>query len=110
MKEGSYTIWGKAQSVKELVPGAWFVSTAGHGGIKLDRKRNAAVPRGARQEGGWYEEDCNWAVACYVHKDVAEATLGPARKREPGKFGDDYIVSTLKRWGCPASLGALGIK
>jgi hypothetical protein len=44
----------------------YFVSTAGHGGIKLDRTRNALIPDVFRREGGWYEEDCDLAIPMYV--------------------------------------------
>lgn len=47
--------WGAIQDKRELAPGIWQVSTAGHGGIKLSRERNAAVPAYMRAEGGWYE-------------------------------------------------------
>jgi hypothetical protein len=59
--------WGPIQTKSELAPGVWSVSTAGHGGIKLSRERNAAVPAYLRREGGWYEEDCEWAIAAVVH-------------------------------------------
>jgi hypothetical protein len=57
------TPWGTADYVKKYAEGVWFVSTPGHGGLKLDRKRNALVPEYMRREGGWYEEDCEWALA-----------------------------------------------
>lgn len=50
--------WGKVQSCENIAEGIVFVSTAGHGGVKLDRGRNAKMPDYMRNEGGWYEEDC----------------------------------------------------
>ncbi len=47
--------WGVIQDKRELAPGIWQVSTASHGGIKLSRERNAAMPDYMRNEGGWYE-------------------------------------------------------
>src|SRR3546814_13466482 len=38
------TPWGMAQSSKIYADGVVFHSTANHGGIKLDRARNAAMP------------------------------------------------------------------
>ncbi|HEY3253806.1 MAG TPA: hypothetical protein VGJ91_07655 [Polyangiaceae bacterium] len=61
MKIGARTPWGKADHVKEVVPGIWQVSTPGHGGYKLDREHNAKVHAAWRNAGGWYEEDCEWA-------------------------------------------------
>lgn len=78
--------WGKVQVKEEICPGIWSVSTAGHGGYKLDRKMNALVPKELRNPGGWYEEDCEWA------KVVVSI---------PDKF-DQYTVkcaiSTMERW------------
>jgi hypothetical protein len=57
--------WGAVQHGEKLVDGVFFVSTAGHGGIKLDRTPNASIPDIFRNEGGWYEEDCDWAIPMY---------------------------------------------
>jgi len=48
------TPWGMSQGVV-------FHSTASHGGFKLDRARNAALPTALRIAGGFYEEDGDWA-------------------------------------------------
>lgn len=62
MQRGARTPWGKAQDVRELASGVWLVDTAGHGGIKLDRTRQRAIPEDARREGGWYEEDVDACI------------------------------------------------
>jgi hypothetical protein len=73
--------WGAVQHGERLADGVFFVSTAGHGGIKLDRARNALVPEVFRKEGGWYEEDCDWAIPMYFlelkpeKKDLALQTM-----------------------------------
>lgn len=51
------TPWGKSQGMTVYAEGVAKHSTAGHGGIKLDRRRNARVHELLRNEGGWYEED-----------------------------------------------------
>lgn len=56
------TPWGTAQNVFHLAEGVIEVETASHGGIKLDRKRNARMPEAFRRSGGWYEEDCEYAL------------------------------------------------
>ena len=59
------TPWGISQTISVLAPGIREVTTASHGGIKLDSERNAMMPDYLRREDGWYEEDCEWArVAC----------------------------------------------
>src|SRR3546814_13103769 len=55
------TPWGMAQSSEIYADGVVFHSTASHGGIKLDRARNAAMPAMLRVASGWYEEDCEWS-------------------------------------------------
>ena len=49
---GMSTPWGKAQSAHVLAPGIGSVSTAGHGGVKVDRAHNAAMPEYMRRAGG----------------------------------------------------------
>ena len=60
--EGKNSPWGKIDQSKVVAEGITQVSTAGHGGFKLDRKRNSLIPVIFRKEGGWYEEDCEWAI------------------------------------------------
>ncbi len=110
MQEGSQSPWGKVQHVKELAHGAYQVDTAGHGGVKLDAARNRKVPSEARMPGGWYEEDCKWAIAAFVHQDVGDAILKRVREVNPGTYdGTAYLETTIKRWESPAVVAALGI-
>jgi len=85
------------------------VTTAGHGGIKLDAARNRKVPGPVRSRDGWYEEDCDWAIPAYVHDDIGSAILAPARLSNPDMFDASYIVDCLKRWQSEEELVALGI-
>lgn len=66
---GKRSPWGRIQWSRRVADGIWFVSTAGHGGYKLDRKRNATVDACWRRAGGWYEEDCEWAIAALTFPD-----------------------------------------
>jgi len=88
MREGDRSPWGKIQHVSNPAPGCWVVSTAGHGGVKLDRDRNAKVPKGARRSSGWYEEDCEAVITLAVHDDLRAA------------FGVnmDNVAQSLQRW------------
>lgn len=58
--------WGAIQSADEIAPGIWDVSTAGHGGIKLEAALNKKVPEYMRRPNGWYEEDIDWTVVATV--------------------------------------------
>jgi hypothetical protein len=88
--------WGSIQDKKELAPGIWQVSTAGHGGIKLSRERNAAVPEYMRVEGGWYEEDCEWSIAAVVHPIAFQRVV--KIEGRPDKTEFDYAMDALKNW------------
>ncbi|MGQ7794504.1 DUF7007 domain-containing protein [Faunimonas sp. B44] len=58
--------WGKPQDILQLAVGIWQVSTASHGGIKLSADLNRKMPDYMRKKGGWYEEDCEWALVALV--------------------------------------------
>ena len=59
---GMRTPWGTADSVRKIGSGIHEVSTPGHGGIKLGRYQNGRVHEAWRSKGGWYEEDCEYAI------------------------------------------------
>lgn len=93
--KGKSSPWGKIQDARELVPGAWVVHTAGHGGFKLDRKLNARVPESVRRPGGWYEEDCEWSLAVVALADVFdEKWVEQARKTAKSWYPDEYTRLT----------------
>jgi len=87
--------WGTVDYAKELAPGVFTVSTPGHGGIKLDRKRNAAVPKPVRRKGGWYEEDCEYALAVLVHPEAFdEKTVEAAHDSAKNWYPEAYETLT----------------
>lgn len=62
VREGMSTLWGRAQTADVLTPWAGHVTTAGHGGLKIDAAHNAQIPADVRARAGWYEEDVDWAI------------------------------------------------
>jgi hypothetical protein len=79
-----HSIWGPVQSADLVCAGVWWISTASHGGYKLDAKTNHKIPAIFRKEGGWYEEDCDWAIPMYfLELDLAKR---------------DIAIETLKSW------------
>lgn len=66
MPKPLHSPWGPVHEARELAPGIWDVSTAGHGGIKLDPKLNQRIPEYMRRSGGWYEEDVDWSHVATV--------------------------------------------
>ena len=66
---GADTPWGPAEEVAVVAPGITRVCSTEHGGWRLSRARNAAVPDDLREESGWYELDCAWAKAAIAFPD-----------------------------------------
>lgn len=92
---GMRTPWGKADSARELSPGIGVVDTPSHGGIKLDRRRQAALPAEARREGGWYEEDADASIPlCAFYDEVAPGMLASGCR----DFTREACVESLARW------------
>lgn len=92
---GKSSPWGSIQSASELIPGAWLVHTAGHGGVKLDRKLNARVPESVRRPGGWYEEDCEWSLAVVALADMFPASwVDSAHRTAKNWYPDEYARLT----------------
>jgi len=94
------TPWGAPQFVKERGPGVVFVSTAGHGGIKLDRAKNAQIHAAWRRKGGWYEEDVDWAIvavtlgaAAGFDADAVKDAHRTLKDYFPGAYETVYGVS-----------------
>lgn len=102
VKEGSRTPWGKADYVRYVAPGIAVVSTPSHGGVKLDRARNALVHEAWRGKGGWYEEDL-WAnVPIFTFPDLpwpcepkgAAALKESAARTLKDWYPDEYTAAT----------------
>lgn len=79
VRVGMRTPWGKADHIRVYAEGIAFVGTPGHGGIKLDRKRQAAMPAALRIGGGWYEEDVAYVRVVLAFPGVLEMTDASAR-------------------------------
>lgn len=83
--------WGKVQDVREIAEGISFVSTAGHGGFKLDRQRNALIPKYFRRASGWYEEDCEAAIVMIFFPSHFKASqVAVARATVKNWWPDEY--------------------
>ena len=91
VKVGSRSPWGRVDSVSEIAEGIFSVSTSGHGGLKLSREKNAQMPSFMRNDGGWYEEDCEWSkVALVFPKAFTNVQVGLAELSCQDWFPDEY--------------------
>lgn len=90
--EGSRTPWGSAQYVTKYGDGIVSVGTAGHGGVKLSPERNRGVPVELRNSNGWYEEDCEAAIALYTYpEEFAKGTRTPQMVKQDAE-------RSVKQW------------
>ena len=95
IREGQRSPWGTIDYVSHWDVGITNVGTAGHGGVKLSPGRNRVVHPAWRRPGGWYEEDCEWAIVavtfpeCYSPEHAATA-----RTTARDWFPDEYEVVT----------------
>lgn len=83
---GTRTPWGISDNATKLLPGIISYSTPGHGGIHVKTSLNQQINETWRNEAGWYEEDCAWAVVAYHF---------------PGAFKPEdrnHAINTLKNW------------
>lgn len=94
LKAGSRSPWGKIQSIAIFGGGSIaHVSTAGHGGIKLDRYANERVHVAWRRPGGWYEEDVEWSIVALTFGTDAGVSLQSvesARQTAKDYYPDEY--------------------
>ena len=85
------TPWGTAQTSTQLARGIMSYATASHGGIHLSPTRNMLIPKSVRNEGGWYEEDCAWAIPAAIFPEAFVKDAGSEDILET-------IKSTLLNW------------
>jgi hypothetical protein len=67
------TPWGGSQLATIYAEGVVRHSTAGHGGFHLSCDRNALVDPALRADGGWYEEDAEWAIVAATFPELFTA-------------------------------------
>ncbi|MHB1973757.1 MAG: DUF7007 domain-containing protein [Acidimicrobiales bacterium] len=98
VREGSRSPWGTVDYVSPRAVGITDVATPGHGGVKLSAERNRAVHEAWRRPGGWYEEDCEWAIVAMTFPDAfAPEHADVARSTARHYFPDEYEIVTGER-------------
>lgn len=76
------TPWGHADYTETIAPGIISVSTPSHGGIKLNKERQAQLLPEAglhnfNRSLEWWEEDCDWAVVYLSFAQEFKASESP---------------------------------
>ena len=85
------TPWGKADYVKKYAAGIIWYSTPSHGGFHVCPTKNLQIPEYMREAGGWYEEDCDWAIVATIFPAAFLADKDPAWTLQQAR-------DTLKNW------------
>lgn len=108
MREGQHTLWGPAQTVKELVPGIWVVSTASHGGVFVEPEKWESMPEYMRRtpysQGGYFEEDCDWCLPFVVFEVELRQSTDPHtleilnRGWHTETFKESYHTDRFVKW------------
>jgi hypothetical protein len=93
------TPWGKTQYSTVLAPGIVFYSTAGHGGIRIDKihQREMMKYKGIGNFLGsliWWEEDCDWSIPYYIFRD--EIKIHETEKNFDSRL--NAAINTIKQW------------
>jgi len=80
-----WTPWDDSQTIKILADGITFVTTAGHGGMKLSADRRESIAKrfptfntyvsrgggsGANDSQLWFEEDCDVCLVIHCFPEV----------------------------------------
>lgn len=93
------TPWGRADHVEQIIPGMWFVTTPGHGGVYVAPERLAQMPAYMQStpysQGGWFEEDVDWCLPVVVF--AAELTAADSRyTKVDTETGNPYYLDAFK--------------
>jgi hypothetical protein len=106
MKNG--TPWGFPQQIKPLgTSGLFAVSCANHGGIFVPDAKLAEMPAALRSNvyggGNWFEEDCEWALACLAFPEAFPAeSLPHAVRTVEAYLGRDPYAAAAAWLASPA--------
>jgi hypothetical protein len=80
------TPWGTADHSDKVARGIVFYGTPSHGGYHLSPTRNTLVHEAWRDKGGWYEEDCDWAIVVLTFPECFKAST------------IEHATATAKAW------------
>ena len=91
----TYTPWGYPQGVLVICDFMYQVYTSSHGGVKVSPEKNLEIPEYMRNEHGWYEEDCDWAIPATVFEQEYLASIQDSTKQANAQ---EEIRKCLRHW------------
>lgn len=89
--------WGAVDSYDVIAPGIVSVSTPSHGGIKLDRARNAQVHPAFQNTDGWYEEDCEADIVVFTFP-YQFINYARSQGRDTTPYEYEAVAESLRQW------------
>jgi hypothetical protein len=95
MAMATSTPWGASQYSKSYGRGIVFYGTAGHGGFHVSKTLMEKIPDYMRATpysgGGWFEEDCDWAIVALIFPDrFKPEDVESAKKTLASTYPDMY--------------------
>lgn len=101
------TPWGPSQGKYPHCRGINYYSTAQHGGFKVSAKKNEQIPEYMRNENGWYECDCEWAIVAVCFPTAFNEGM---RKDAPRALGDSFPELYERHFGIELKPGESHVK
>jgi hypothetical protein len=102
---GASSPWGSIQATYPIMRGAAWVSTAGHGGLRVSRgfadkhfspQALAAPFVFVTKDYVFFEEDCAWAIAVYESPEIFEAELARRQKNDSQITSEKLLADVLR--------------
>jgi hypothetical protein len=91
--------WGKVQNHEFITPWLVQVSTASHGGCKIEPNYNNLIPSHIRRENCWYEEDCDILIILFhLHEKICKDTNEERRQEIEKQISDGSLYNQYKFW------------
>ena len=97
------SIWGEIQTKQQLAPGVVNVTTAGHGGIIVDKRvANNFLSKEAKKEAKFinnlyhFEEDCDWAIFAFENPTIVPQNWLQYIENALERWNQDYIANAKK--------------
>jgi hypothetical protein len=97
VRRGMHTIWGPAQSARQLIPGVGIVSTASHGGVIISESRRLMLPEYMSLDDNChsYEEDTAWSI---IFVAFEEELLAGGDEHTVRTIQEGHHTDTLRSW------------
>jgi len=93
------SLWGEVQEKKKILPGIYWITTAGHGGLKVSGQAKELLSKKAQylgtNHGGslYYEEDCQYVIPFVDNRKIYDAAI-----KVLGEFSMESLETSMKTY------------